>query len=413
MHPDLQYLYNLNRLGIKVGLQHTRDLLSVNNNPEKKINTIHIAGTNGKGSTCSMINSILLHKGLKVGIYTSPHLIRFNERIKVNNEEINDEYIISFLKKNKKNIEKIKSTFFETTTVMAFSYFQHKKVDVAIIETGLGGRLDSTNVLKPKITAITSISLDHRKILGETIKEISKEKSGIIKKNTPLVVSNQPRSAQLEIDKKAKKMKVSPIIINNPKSININIDSTSFKYDDHLFSTPLIGEHQALNASIAIEVCKQFLDSVSNEEINFGLKNTLWPGRLQLLKTSPIIYYDVAHNSAGIRSTIKSLKDIYKLKPIGLMVFKGDKEGDLIANSLKLNFENLIVTGARQYGLLNGKELGNILLANGFNNFEAIDCFDLAISTFVNLARKKNIPGIIFGSHYISELVFNKFGIFH
>ena len=204
MHPDLQYLYNLNRLGIKVGLQHTRDLLSVNNNPEKKINTIHIAGTNGKGSTCSMINSILLHKGLKVGIYTSPHLIRFNERIKVNNEEINDEYIISFLKKNKKNIEKIKSTFFETTTVMAFSYFQHKKVDVAIIETGLGGRLDSTNVLEPKITAITSISLDHRKILGETIKEISKEKSGIIKKNTPLVVSNQPRSAQLEIDKKAK-----------------------------------------------------------------------------------------------------------------------------------------------------------------------------------------------------------------
>ena len=413
MHPDLQYLYNLNRLGIKIGLQHTRDLLFANGNPEKRINTIHIAGTNGKGSTCSMINSILLYKGLKVGIYTSPHLIRFNERIKVNNKEINDEYIISFLKKNKKNIEKIKSTFFETTTVMAFSYFYYKKVDIAIIETGLGGRLDSTNVLNPKITVITPISLDHRKILGKTIKEISKEKSGIIKKNIPLIISKQSSFAQLEIDKKAKKMKVNPIIVNYPKSIKINIEGTTFKYHDHLFSTPLIGKHQALNASIAIEVCKQYLKSISNEDINSGLKKTVWPGRLQLLKTNPIVYYDVAHNSAGIRSTIKSLKYIYKLKPVGLMVIKGDKEADLIINALKLNFENLIVTGSKQYGLLNGKDLGNILSTNGFNDFEAIDCFDLAINTFVKLARKKNIPGIIFGSHYISEPVFNKFGIFH
>ncbi|GIR15403.1 hypothetical protein CM15mP27_1540 [bacterium] len=175
----------MRRLGIKTGLEHTLSLLNHVDNPHKNFPSIHVAGTNGKGSTCLMISSILKSMNLKVGTYTSPHLIKFNERIRVNNIEISDKYICSFLEQNERKIKQIKSTFFETTTAMAFSYFNDQKVDVAVIETGLGGRLDSTNVLQPKVTVLTSISLDHTKILGSSLEQIAIEKCGIIKKKYP------------------------------------------------------------------------------------------------------------------------------------------------------------------------------------------------------------------------------------
>ncbi len=154
----LTYLYKLNRRGIKLGLEHTIDLLKRIENPQNDFKSIHIAGTNGKGSTCSMISSILLNAGYKVGLYSSPHLVTFNERIKVNNQSITNEEIALFIEKTKKDIDQLQSTFFEVTTAMAFDYFAKRNVDIAIIETGLGGRLDATNVLRPIITGITSIS---------------------------------------------------------------------------------------------------------------------------------------------------------------------------------------------------------------------------------------------------------------
>ncbi len=176
MHSKLQFLYSLRRLGIKTGLEHTHYLLNHLGNPHNNFPSIHVAGTNGKGSTCLMISSILKDMNLKVGTYTSPHLIKFNERIRVNNIEISDEYICSFIEQNEEKIKHIKSTFFETTTAMAFSYFKDQEVDVAVIETGLGGRLDSTNVLYPKVTVLTSISIDHTRILGRSLEQIAIEK---------------------------------------------------------------------------------------------------------------------------------------------------------------------------------------------------------------------------------------------
>ena len=187
----LNSLFSLQRRGIKLGLEHTKNLLKFFDNPHEKFLTIHVAGTNGKGSTCAYIERILRYSGYKVGLYTSPHLFNFNERIRVDGLPISDQEIVSFLDNSFKEINKIGSTFFEVTTVMAFDYFCKKKVDIAVIETGLGGRLDATNVINPVISVITSISMDHTEILGDSIEQIAKEKSGIIKEKTPLFVYKQ------------------------------------------------------------------------------------------------------------------------------------------------------------------------------------------------------------------------------
>ena len=183
----LKELFGLQRLGIKVGLEHTEELLDNIGNPHSYLKFIHIAGTNGKGSTCAILNKILIEHGMVVGLYTSPHLIRFNERIQVNNEKIPDADIALFMNHYINQIKNIQTTFFETTTAMAFDYFNNKSVDIAIIETGLGGRLDSTNVISPTICGISSVSLDHMDILGDTIQKIAAEKAGIIKDNIPIV----------------------------------------------------------------------------------------------------------------------------------------------------------------------------------------------------------------------------------
>ena len=231
----LKALFELQRLGIKVGLKHTEGLLNAIGNPHLNLNFIHIAGTNGKGSTCAIINKILIESGLTVGLYTSPHLVNFNERIQVNDQKISDYDIAQFMKENRNDIEKINTTFFETTTAMAFDYFHKNSVDIAVIETGLGGRLDSTNIISPLVCGITSISLDHLDILGDTIEKISKEKAGIIKKNTPIYLSQQDENI-VEIIKKKSAEKNAPLTIIKSNNIDLNMShnlGSVFKYKDY------------------------------------------------------------------------------------------------------------------------------------------------------------------------------------
>jgi len=228
LHSKLQFLYSLRRLGIKTGLEHTISLLNYLDNPHENFPSIHVAGTNGKGSTCLMISSILKCMDLKVGTYTSPHLIKFNERIRVNNIEISDEYICSFIKQNEEKIKQIKSTFFETTTAMAFSYFKDQEIDVAIIETGLGGRLDSTNVLYPQISVLTSISLDHTKILGSSLEQIAIEKCGIIKKKIPVVSAIQKKNVKSIIKNRTIELESPYLEIEEPKKITLSPQGTKF-----------------------------------------------------------------------------------------------------------------------------------------------------------------------------------------
>tara|TARA_Y100000816_G_scaffold280865_1_gene254752 strand:+ start:501 stop:1742 length:1242 start_codon:yes stop_codon:yes gene_type:complete len=411
LHSKLQFLYSLRRLGIKTGLEHTLSLLNHVDNPHKTFPSIHVAGTNGKGSTCSMISSILKNMNLKVGIYTSPHLIRFNERIRVNNIEISDEYICSFIERNEEIIKQIKSTFFETTTAMAFSYFKDQEVDVAIIETGLGGRLDSTNVLHPQVAVLTSISLDHTKILGCSLEKIAIEKCGIIKKNIPVVSAIQRKKVKLIIKNKTNELEAPYLEIEEPKKIVLTSQGTKFIHQNNHYETPLVGYHQAFNAVLAFEACNIFLNNLSTKQINNGLKKTVWQGRFQKICNDPPIYYDVAHNFDGILSTINSLKSIYKIKPLGLFVMKSDKEANLIIKAVNRRFDMLILSGSEENGLLPGNKLAKLFENYGFANFLLINDLGRAIDYLKKTSKEKNIPGLIFGSHYISETVFNKFGI--
>ncbi len=200
----LAHLFSLQRFGIKPGLERTQHLLNFLGNPQNSFPSVHIAGTNGKGSVCSMLASVFMEAGYKTALYTSPHLVRFNERIRVNIIEISDNDIIRLAEILMPEGEKIGATFFEITTAMAFRYFAEQKVNVAVIETGLGGRFDSTNVLKPLLSVITSLDIDHTEYLGKTIKDIAFEKAGIIKENTPVIVSRNSTEAISVIKEKSR-----------------------------------------------------------------------------------------------------------------------------------------------------------------------------------------------------------------
>ena len=291
------------------------------NNPEKKIKTIHIAGTNGKGSTAHMLASILQEAGYKTGLYTSPHLKDFRERIKINGKTIDKKYIINFIKENQLEFEKINMSFFEFTVAMAFNYFTESKVDIAIIETGLGGRLDSTNIINPELSIITNIGLDHTNLLGNTIEKIAFEKAGIIKKNTPIIIGRKQDKTK-EIFKSIAKEKNAKLYYNdNPKNI----------------TTDVKGDYQNENIGTAIKAIEVLNWNISNEQINKGinniLKNTGLEGRWQKLSENPLTICDVGHNEDGIKNI---LRQIEKTKFNKLHFIFGSVNDKVLTNVFKL-----------------------------------------------------------------------------
>jgi len=402
-------LFVLQRLGIKVGLEHTQKLLEVCGDPQNNFMSIHIAGTNGKGSTAAMVASILKVAGYKVGLYTSPHLLRFNERIRVNGRPISDDGIVEFMSQYKVAINEINSTFFEATTAMAFNYFGKKKVDIAVVETGLGGRLDSTNVLKPKITIISSITADHTEILGKDLKTIAFEKGGIIKKGIPLILSAQCEEVKNELFEIITKKRVDVLYCNQNEIETkcISETGTKFNWKGIDYETNLIGEHQANNAVLAIEASKKFSQKINFYIINDGLKNVKWPGRIQKLHKTLPIFYDVAHNPHGIQVVLDSLFAIYKKKPVGLMVLKADKEIEQIFPKIKDRFQELIISSEPGLELMEASDLYNSLVKVGINGTLEPEIAK-AIKIVNNRVSKTN-PCLIFGSHYIAETIYNNY----
>tara|TARA_B100002051_G_scaffold274265_1_gene314995 strand:+ start:1698 stop:2939 length:1242 start_codon:yes stop_codon:yes gene_type:complete len=406
--PILEDLFALQRLGIKVGLEHTEKLLNAIGNPHFNLNFIHIAGTNGKGSTSAIISRILIESGLNVGLYTSPHLVSFNERIQVNNQNISDHDIALFMKHNSDYIKKINTTFFETTTAMAFDYFNKKSVDIAVIETGLGGRLDSTNVISPLVCGITSISLDHSDILGDTIEEIAKEKAGIIKKNTPIYIYEQKENIIEEIKKKSAK-NCAPLTIIKSSDVDIllsNNQGSLFKYKGWNINLPLIGEHQVQNCSLAIDIVEFVLGSINEEILNKATSKISWPGRMEKL-VGENIYYDVAHNYDAIRALINTVKKIYPEKKIvGLFCIKAEKNIGLICGLLRKYFAKVIICQDKGEYLLSIKSLSKILKKEKINYSEV-----KTVREGINILKSADMEGnvkLIFGSHYIAKEVYFK-----
>ena len=405
----LNSLFSLQRRGIKLGLEHTKNLLKFFDNPHEKFLTIHVAGTNGKGSTCAYIERILRNSGYKVGIYTSPHLFNFNERIRVDGLPISDQEIVSFLDNSFKEINKIGSTFFEVTTVMAFDYFNKNKVDIAVIETGLGGRLDATNVISPVISVITSISMDHTETLGDSIKLIAKEKSGIIKDKTPLFVYEQDTDI-LDIFKKEAISHNAEIKISKPpKNISVTSRGTQFTANNQDYTIPLFGSHQACNAALAIDVVSHFDPKIKDDIIYNSLKTVFWPGRMQKIRQK--IFYDVSHNKEGMEKTLQTLKELYPNEDIyGLLCLKKDKDLTSLKSVILKNFKTLFISEDKK-GLLLKSSILEEELARVNIRCKPVSSIKKGSENIENLVKNTSAVGLIFGSHYIAEEVFHAFEI--
>ena len=321
----------------KPGLDNITKLCAFFGNPQDKIKTIHIGGTNGKGSTSNMLASVLQESGYKVGIYNSPHLIDFTERIKVKGENCDKEFVYNFIQKLKKLPADIRPSFFEFTTIMAFEYFAQQKVDFAIIEVGLGGRLDSTNIIKPLVSAITNVALDHQNILGNTVEEIATEKAGIIKKNTVIISGDENE-------------KVKSIIRNKAAENNSDwVDATLINVD---LSSDLKGNYQQKNIKVVlavIDVLRNLGIEIPKEKVKSGLlnvqQNTGFIGRWFEFSRDPLIICDTGHNQAGLEEVFAQLNSIPKFKHI-ILGFVKDKKIDEV---LKILPENSTFYFAKPY----------------------------------------------------------------
>ena len=308
-------MFGLQRFGIKLGLTTIRNILNGLGNPQNRFNCIHLAGTNGKGSVASFLASILYRSGYKTGLYTSPHLVRFNERIQVNNHPISNENVVeSYHAVKRVHHGDREPTFFEFSTAMALYEFDRQKVDWAIIETGMGGRLDATNVIKPQLSIITNISLEHRDYLGNTISQIAAEKAGIIKKRTPVVTGIHQKNALTVVQQLAGK-KSAPLF-RLGKDFRVRRQRFGgFSYYGigavwHNLQTGLIGDHQIDNAALALASCDLLNKNnarISPQSIQQGLIKAHWPGRLGMVSTDPYILLDGAHNLMAARNLARFL----------------------------------------------------------------------------------------------------------
>ncbi|MCE3075192.1 bifunctional folylpolyglutamate synthase/dihydrofolate synthase [Chryseobacterium gwangjuense] len=314
----------------KPGLDNIIRLCEFFGNPQEKIKCIHIGGTNGKGSSSNMLASVLQESGYKVGLYNSPHLIDFTERIKVNGENCNKEFVFQFIQKLKNLPEDIRPSFFEFTTIMAFEYFFQQEVDFAIIEVGLGGRLDSTNIIQPLVSAITNVQLDHQNILGDTIEEIAGEKAGIIKTHIPIISGDENDSVKNIIKSKAEK--------ENAPFIDATLLKTDLKSD-------LKGSYQEKNIKVVIgliEELRKLNFTISDENIEKGLlsvhQNTGFIGRWFEFSKKPLTICDTGHNQAGLEYVFAQLNSIDKHKHI-VLGFVNDKKIDEVMKILPENSE--------------------------------------------------------------------------
>jgi dihydrofolate synthase/folylpolyglutamate synthase len=314
----IQFLYSLQMFGTHFGLDNTRRLAALAGNPQEKLRFIHVAGTNGKGSTCAMLESIYRATGLRVGLFTSPHLVSFRERIQVNRQLISESDVVRLVGELITANAGNEITLFEFATVMALKFFAEQKCDLVIWETGLGGRLDATNIVTPLVSVITNIAFDHQQWLGDTLEKIAGEKAGIIKPGVPVVTAENKPEALAVIGQLARKNN-SPIArIAESSALNLQP------------STSLIGEHQKRNAALAlatIEVLQQQIP-VTEEKIRDGLANVNWPGRLQLIQNSAgrKILLDGAHNVAGAETLRDALERSFSTaRPVFIFGALADK----------------------------------------------------------------------------------------
>lgn len=402
----LEKLYNLQIFGIKFGLENIKKFLLLLGNPQNTLKCFHIAGSNGKGSTASFIASILQTAGYKTGLYTSPHFVRFNERIRINGIEIEDEFIASFYNQYEKFIDENKLTFFEVTTALAFKYFSDQKVTFAVIETGLGGRLDATNVLNPLAVVLTSISLEHTQYLGNTIEKIAAEKAAIIKPKAKVFLGLLPETADEVIQQKCEDVdcelfELEDYIIERETYLELYTE----ELDIDRLDSPLHGYYQKYNAALATLVVNK---TIGLEDLNVyekGLKhvvaNTKLQGRYEIASENPKIIFDSAHNPEGIDSFLSEFqkeKSKYKQTKLLFAVMK-DKEVETMLSKLSPMFDKMYFCNL-PFDRAEKKENLKIFADNLNIDSEIIDDPNTYYHWFINQKNSEECL-VILGSMYL------------
>ena len=325
-NESVEYIHSLLAFGIKPGLERISMLLDLLDNPQDKIKTVHIAGTNGKGSTSTMISNMLIAEGYKTGLFTSPYVIDFCERIQINGKNVNKDIFAECVTEVREKIEELNRkdiiiTEFEAITASAFLCFVKTGCEYVILEVGLGGRFDATNVIKkPEAVVITSISLDHIAILGDTISKIAFEKCGIIKENVPVITSSNQQDDALEVIAETSDNKNCQLTITNPKETEILDDSifgTVFAYSNNVYKTKLTGNHQIENTVNAIE-CAKIL-GISENAISQGIENTRMIARMEVIGENPLVIRDGGHNE-GCAKALHDFLTKYKVENINMLI---------------------------------------------------------------------------------------------
>lgn len=416
-HAAEKFILSREFFGMKLGLENIRAFLDMIGNPQNNYQTIHIAGTNGKGSTASMIAAVLRQQGYKTGLFTSPHLISLRERVRVNGRKIPKNSLAAFIDRNRKLLSQRKLSFFELVTAMALDHFSRAKVDIAVIETGLGGRLDATNVLQPILTITTSISRDHMEILGNTLAKIAREKAGIIKAKTPHLVGSLPDPAKKIISQRCKQLKA-PLYVLSSRDIRYHPEKLSFDYRQNGFNInglkpSLIGTHQLKNAALVIKafsILKKNGFKISQRAVVDGIRGTMWQGRFQIkeYKTKPTHIFDVSHNVHGVESFVESFRYKYPGKKAHILTgFVKRKEHQKMFDLLSeiCTDYSLVPLSTRRSTNLNDL-IGSIDF--GDVPYKKYGRLETAYKSIVKRCKADDII-VIIGSHYLVGEFFEKY----
>ena len=393
------WLYGLSVHGIKLGLRNITELLNRLDDPQNSFRSIHVAGTDGKGSTCAMIESILRCSGIRTGLYTSPHILDFNERMRVSGQSISDDELERYITEIRPHVEDMHSngmqcTFFEVTTAIAFEFFRDKGVEYAVVEVGMGGRYDATNILHPDVSVITNISMEHTEYLGDTLEKIAYEKAGIIKDGVPVITSNEGTALDVIMDV-ASSVSTDVEVIDDISITYVGEDVTRAVYKGQEYEINLAGRHQAKNAALAIDAVSSLGLKVNVTE---GLRKVHWPCRLEKMDDLPIIV-DVSHTAAGSRVSFDAVKEIYGNVTVVFGIL-GDKDIETISSNLSKIASKVIVTlphsdrAAQRDVVMDAMRRYN-------SDVRFIEDIDMAIDTAISERDDGNV--LITGSLFMAE----------
>ena len=411
---SLRKLFSLHNFGIKLGLENTVNFLNFLDNPQNNLKTIHIAGSNGKGSTASFVASILQESGFRTGLYTSPHFIRFNERVQINGVQISDDFIAEFITEYEEYIDQNELTFFEVTTALAFKYFYESGTDYCVIETGLGGRLDATNVLNPLSIIITTISLEHTNILGTKLEQIAAEKAAIIKKDSKVFSGYLKVEAEKIIEEKCKETGSDLFKLKNfiKDDSTLIIENKEICFDR--INLPLKGKYQKNNAALAALAVTKSLDLTDLKTCIAGIenvvKNTGIQGRYEYFHKNPVIIFDSAHNLESVEKFTTQFEEEsgQYSKIVLLFGVLRDKAIEQMLQRIKPYFHEVILTEIDYERSAKMDELKRICKRNEIN---AGETSDPAIYVRNFTKRDKSECLVVLGSIYLLGEIKNKLSI--